>query len=94
MTRNKLDTSDFEKARRIRSLINDQDLLICLYPHLFAVEQMLRLFGMHSSRIRRFYDSRAEAMLTSKPSILLTGFWSPNNSVMEADWICFGIASD
>ena len=62
MPRNKLDTSDFEKARRIRSLIHDQDLLICLYPHLFAVEQMLRLFGMHSSRIRRFYDSRAEAM--------------------------------
>ena len=57
-----LNSSDVEKARRIRSLIHDQDLLICLYPHLFAVEQMLRLFGMHSSRIRRFHDSGAEAM--------------------------------
>ena len=62
MPRNAIETSDVAKARTIRSLIHDQDLVICLYPHLFAVEQMLRLSGMHSQRIRRFHDSRAEAM--------------------------------
>ena len=62
MPRNAIETSDVAKARTIRSLIHDQDLVICLYPHLFAVEQMLRLSGMHSQRIRRFHDSRDEAM--------------------------------
>ena len=66
MPQNGSETSDLQKARRIRSLIHDQDLLICLYPHLFAVEQMLRLSGMQSKRIRRFYDSRAEAMMYLK----------------------------
>ena len=55
-------TSDVERARRIRLLIHDQDLLICLYPHLFAVKQMLRLTGIRSTKVRRFHDSRAEAM--------------------------------
>ena len=62
MPSNGFETSDVAKALAIRSLIHDQDLVICLYPHLFAVEQMLRLSGMRSERIRRFHDSRAEAM--------------------------------
>ncbi|KZR86112.1 Response regulator protein VraR [Synechococcus sp. MIT S9504] len=66
MARSRSKTSDLEKARRIRSLIHDQDLLICLYPHLFAVKQMLRLSGMRSKRIRRFYDSKTEAMIYLK----------------------------
>ncbi|EAQ70515.1 two-component system response regulator RR class II (RRII)-LuxR [Synechococcus sp. RS9909] len=53
---------DIERARRIRRLIHDQDLLVCLYPHLFAVKQMARLAGMHSPKERRFLDSRAEAI--------------------------------
>ena len=54
--------SDLERARKIRALVNDQDLLICLYPHLFAVKQMARLAGMHSRRQRVFVDSRADAL--------------------------------
>lgn len=54
--------SDLERARSIRALIADQDLLICLYPHLFAVKQMARLAGMHSRRQRVFVESRADAL--------------------------------
>lgn len=53
---------DIERVRRIRALIHDSDLLVCLYPHLFAVKQIARLSGMHSTKQRRFLDSRADAM--------------------------------
>lgn len=54
--------SDLERARAIRALIADQDLLICVYPHLFALKQMARLAGMHSRRQRVFVESRADAL--------------------------------
>lgn len=70
-------TSDLERARSIRALIADQDLLICLYPHLFAVKQMARLAGMHSQRQRVFVESRADALshlgtMTTVPWILVS----------------------
>lgn len=69
--------SDLERVRSIRALIADQDLLICLYPHLFAVKQMARLAGIHSRRQRVFVESRSDALghlhtMTTVPWLLVS----------------------
>ena len=59
--------SDRKRTGKIRALVIDQDLLICLDPCRFSVKQMASLAGMHSRR-HRLVSSHRSLLLPDHPN--------------------------
>ena len=47
--------SDAKRVARIKALIHDIDVVVCMYPFAFVFQQLAKVIGMDSAKSRHFF---------------------------------------
>ena len=58
--------SDAKRVLRIKALIHDIDVVVCMYPYTFMFQQLAKVIGMDSAKSRHFLSARHEALSVLK----------------------------
>ena len=58
--------SDAKRVLRIKALIHDTDVVVCMYPFAFMFQQLAKAIGMDSPKNRLFFSTRHEALSVLK----------------------------
>ena len=59
--------SDAKRVLRIKALVHDIDVVVCMYPFTFVFQQLARAIGMDSPKNRHFFSARQETLNLLKP---------------------------
>ena len=66
MNTNEHPLSDAKRVLRIKALIHDIDVVVCMYPYAFMFEQLAKVIGMDSPKSRHFFSARPETLSALK----------------------------
>ena len=66
MNTNEHPLSDAKRVLRIKALIQDIDVVVCMYPYAFMFEQLAKVIGMDSAKSRHFFSARQETLSALK----------------------------
>ncbi len=58
--------SDAKRVARIKALIHDIDVVVCMYPYAFMFQQLAKVIGMDSPKSRHFFSTRQETLSALK----------------------------
>ncbi len=58
--------SDAKRVLRIKALIHDIDVVVCMYPYAFMFQQLAKVIGMDSAKSRHFLSARHEVLSVLK----------------------------
>ncbi len=58
--------SDAKRVARIKALIHDIDVVVCMYPYAFMFQQLAKVIGMDSPKSRLFFSTRQETLSALK----------------------------
>ena len=58
--------SDAKRVARIKALIHDIDVVVCMYPFAFVFQQLAKVIGMDSTKSRYFFSTRQETLRVLK----------------------------
>ena len=47
--------SDANRVLRIKALVHDIDVVVCMYPFAFMFQQLAKVIGMDSAKSRHFF---------------------------------------
>ncbi len=66
MSTNEHPLSDAKRVLRIKALIHDIDVVVCMYPYAFMFQQLAKVIGMDSPKSRHFFSARQETLSALK----------------------------
>ena len=58
--------SDAKRVLRIKALIHDTDVVVCMYPFAFMFQELAKVIGMDSPKSRHFFSARHETLSVLK----------------------------
>ncbi len=66
MSQSQPPVNDAKRILRIKTLLRDIDVIVCIYPYAFAFQQLATVIGISSHKNRHFFSSRQESLRVLK----------------------------